>query len=112
LGFVVMPEHVHRFISERRMSNPSSVLQVLKEQVSRVLQKDLPSQELEKFAAAQQQQQLFWQRRFYDFNVWSENKVREKLHYMRANPVSGIWFSIRRTGHAAVGPTTQGANQD
>jgi hypothetical protein len=50
------------------MSNPSSVLQVLKEQFSRVLQKDLPPQGLEKFAAAQQQQQHFWQRRFYDFN--------------------------------------------
>lgn len=30
LGFVVMPEHVHLLISEPRMSNPSSVLQVLK----------------------------------------------------------------------------------
>ena len=29
----------------------------------------------------------FWQRRFYDFNVWSAKKVREKLDYMHANPV-------------------------
>jgi hypothetical protein len=29
----------------------------------------------------------FWQRRFYDFNVWSEKKLREKLQYMHANPV-------------------------
>jgi hypothetical protein len=29
----------------------------------------------------------FWQRRFYDFNVWSAKKVREKLEYMHANPV-------------------------
>jgi hypothetical protein len=30
----------------------------------------------------------FWQRRFYDFNVWSEKKVREKLIYMHRNPVA------------------------
>ena len=29
----------------------------------------------------------FWQRRFYDFNVWSTKKVLEKLEYMHENPV-------------------------
>lgn len=29
----------------------------------------------------------FWQRRYYDFNVYSRAKVIEKLHYMHANPV-------------------------
>ncbi len=28
-----------------------------------------------------------WQRRFYDLNVWSEKKRREKLKYMHGNPV-------------------------
>jgi hypothetical protein len=28
-----------------------------------------------------------WQRRFYDFNVWSRMKRREKLSYMHENPV-------------------------
>jgi len=28
-----------------------------------------------------------WQRRFYDFNVWSHAKKKEKLHYIHANPV-------------------------
>jgi hypothetical protein len=31
--------------------------------------------------------QHFWQRRFYDFNVWSAHKWREKLNYMHDNPV-------------------------
>ena len=30
---------------------------------------------------------VFWQRRFYDFNVWSAKKAKEKLEYMHANPV-------------------------
>jgi REP-associated tyrosine transposase len=30
----------------------------------------------------------FWQARFYDFNVYSEMKKREKLLYMHGNPVT------------------------
>jgi hypothetical protein len=30
----------------------------------------------------------FWQRRFYDFNVWSKGKTKEKLNYMHANSVA------------------------
>jgi len=29
----------------------------------------------------------FWQARFYDFNVYSAHKKREKLVYMHGNPV-------------------------
>jgi REP-associated tyrosine transposase len=29
----------------------------------------------------------FWQRRFYDFNVWSRKKKNEKMNYMHFNPV-------------------------
>ena len=29
----------------------------------------------------------FWQRRFYDFDVWSEKKKLEKREYMHMNPV-------------------------
>ncbi len=29
----------------------------------------------------------FWQPRFYDFNVWSQTKFVEKLHYMHMNPM-------------------------
>jgi hypothetical protein len=31
--------------------------------------------------------QRFWQRRFYDFNVFTEKKRIEKLRYMHRNPV-------------------------
>ena len=29
----------------------------------------------------------FWQARFYDFNVYTSGKRKEKLNYMHANPV-------------------------
>ncbi len=31
--------------------------------------------------------QPFWQRRYYDFNVWSSAKLGEKLDYLHNNPV-------------------------
>jgi len=34
-----------------------------------------------------EEEQRVWQRRFYDFNVWSECKRVEKLRYMHRNPV-------------------------
>ncbi len=91
LGFVVMPEHVHLLVSEPPGSNPSIALQVLKQQVSRTLRKGherAPAGKLRvKFAEGQVEEKHFWQRRFYDFNVWSEEKFREKLEYMHNNPV-------------------------
>ena len=47
--------------------------------------------------------QPFWQRRFYDFNVWSEEKKNEKMNYMHFNPVKrGLGGRVRRTGSGAV----------
>ena len=34
-----------------------------------------------------QEAEHVWQRRFYDFNVWSDRKRIEKLIYMHRNPV-------------------------
>ena len=81
IGYVVMPEHVHLLITEPGKDDPSKVLQVLKQRVSRTLlakggDSNHPSE------------QHFWQRRFYDFNVWTGRKLTEKLEYMHMNPVN------------------------
>jgi putative transposase len=90
IGYVIMPEHVHLLISEPRKGNPSSVLQVLKQKTWRALRKRrriTPGQLSLSFSGAPESGTHFWQRRFYDFNVWSARKVREKLEYMHRNPV-------------------------
>jgi putative transposase len=89
-GYVVMPEHVHLLISEPERASPSAVLQVLKKKVSRSLRarrNSLPGQLSLSFASAPTERPAFWQRRFYDFNVWSGKKLKEKLDYIHANPV-------------------------
>jgi putative transposase len=91
IGYVVMPEHVHLLLSEPPKGNPSKVLQVLKQKVSRALRKrptKSPSAQLQlPFPVSKLNAPAFWQRRFYDFNVWSNHKLREKLDYMHRNPV-------------------------
>jgi putative transposase len=92
VGFVVMPEHVHLLISEPRRGTPSTVMQVLKQRVSRLMRqrgrKTAPTNQLRlRFGGEEKASPQFWQRRFHDFNVWSAKKRKEKLEYMHANPV-------------------------
>ncbi len=101
VGYVVMPEHIHLLIAEPKVGTPSTVMQVLKQRVARRLrprarrnknQMDLWTE------APTEALGSFWQRRFYDFNVWSAKKRIEKLNYMHGNPVKrglvaepGLW---------------------
>ncbi len=75
MGYMVMPEHVHLLISEPLIGNPSKVIQAVKLSVSRRL------------AIGGEFSGQFWQRRFYDFNLWGQRKEVEKLKYMHRNPV-------------------------
>src|SRR5712671_4774364 len=91
IGYVVMPNHVHLLISEPKKDTPSVVLKVLKQRVSRDLRRKrrrAPAGQLRfTFTKGGGDLPRFWQPRFYDFNVWSEKKLREKLDYMHRNPV-------------------------
>jgi len=75
VGYVVMPEHVHLLISEPGIGDPSKIIQAVKLSVSRRL------------AIGGGFCGRFWQTRFYDFNVWSQQKEVEKVKYMHRNPL-------------------------
>ena len=90
-GYVVMPEHVHLLFSEPERGDPSVVMKVLKQSFARRLLGK------RRRAGGSQQSSLWetvlaeghvWQRRFYDFVVFTEKKRVEKLRYMHRNPVS------------------------
>ncbi len=93
VGYTVMPEHIHLMISEPRVGTPTTVMQVLKQRVSRAMhgrrrRKRAPSGQGRLWdEAPSAKRRPFWQRRFYDFNVWSWKKKNEKLNYMHFNPV-------------------------
>ena len=75
LGYVIMPEHVHLLMTMPSVGDPSVVMKVVKERLTRWLRK-------REVLAGQ-----MWQKRFYDFNVCTEKKRVEKLRYMHRNPV-------------------------
>lgn len=96
-GYVLMPEHVHLLVGEPQRSLLSVAIQVLKQKTSRKLKR--------------QGEVRFWQRRYYDFDVWCDEKRIEKLRYIHRNPVKrGLvespedwqWSSFR---HYATGET-------
>jgi putative transposase len=91
VGYVVMPNQVHLLMGEPKKGTPSTVLQMLKQRVSRKMRRKERAKSkgqlalrFPKFIADLPQ---FWQPRFYDFNVFSHEKKKEKLEYMHANPV-------------------------
>jgi putative transposase len=92
VGYVVMPEHVHLLMGEPKKGTPSTVLQMLKQRVSRKMRKkkgQVPQGQLRiPFPRFVGELSRFWQERFYDFNVYSRKKEKEKLDYMHANPVN------------------------
>jgi putative transposase len=89
-GYVVMPEHVHLLLGEPQIGSLSTALQVVKQRTARKVHDVIRGQ--------------MWQRRFYDFNVFTQEKVTEKLFYMHENPVKRgltlsaedwVWSSAR-----------------
>jgi putative transposase len=114
LGYVVMPEHFHLLISEPQERTPSTLMQALKLGFARMVlhpmrrrrNPNLP----ELFEHAPQH---IWQKRFYDFNIWSDRKRVEKLRYIHRNPVTpGLvaspelwrWSSFRTYAFGEAGP--------
>ena len=91
VGFVVMPEHVHLLISEPQVGSVSSVLCAVKLGFTRRVPAERPhlwQNRPEVGHPRHLDSRHLWMKRFYDFNVWSQRKESEKLHYMHQNPVT------------------------
>jgi putative transposase len=90
IGYVIMPEHAHLLISEAGAVKPATILQVFKQRVSRRIRgkKRAPRGQMTlAFSPDSQGLRRFWQRRYFDLNIYSAAKVPEKLHYVPANPL-------------------------
>ena len=121
-GYVVMPEHFHLLMTEPEVGDPSVVMKVLKERFTRKLRTEgapLIAEGAPLIASfamsglSHPGPAPVWQKRFYDFNVWTEQKQIEKLRYMHRNPVKrGLverpehweWSSFRSYLFGETGP--------
>ena len=71
-GYVVMPEHVHLLIGEVQDGTVADAIKSLKQGVSRRLIGE---------------EEHFWQKRYYDFNIRNHRQFVEKLKHIHRNPV-------------------------
>jgi REP-associated tyrosine transposase len=69
-----MPDHFHVLIMPKKSFGISSVIQKIK---------SLFAYKLRDLAV----KGTIWQKSFYDFGIYSEEKFRQKLGYIHANPV-------------------------
>ena len=114
VGYVVMPEHIHLLISEPQEKDPSTMMQALKLGFARrVLAETKRKRNPAQSALFEHAPQHIWQKRFYDFNIWTNRKRIEKLRYMNRNPVKrGLvaspelwkWSSFRAYALGEPGP--------
>jgi len=116
IGYVVMPEHIHLLIGEPERGNPSVVMQAVKQGFARRLRRRLRMRSDPRHCglwSIDTDKAHVWQRRFYDFVVWSERKRTQKLLYMHHNPVMrGLvlepgqwrWSSFRHYAYGERGP--------
>ncbi|MGA2423786.1 MAG: transposase [Terriglobales bacterium] len=90
VGYVVMPEHIHLLLTEPEVGTPSTVMQVLKQRTAHALLPKCKRSDPRprSLFPDRLQRRVFWQARFYDFNVWTTKKRIEKLRYMHRNPVN------------------------
>jgi putative transposase len=72
-GYVVLPNHVHLLLSEPQHQLLANTIRALKTETSKKLKQDRPQ---------------FWQRRYYDRNILTQNQFVEKLRYIHRNPVA------------------------
>jgi REP-associated tyrosine transposase len=96
LGYVIMSNHIHLLMTEPEETPLSTAIQVLKQRFSRT-----------------RSEEFVWEARYHDFNVFTESKKIEKLHYMHRNPIkAGLieephqwpWSSFRAYAHKEPHP--------
>ena len=87
-GYVVMPEHVHLLVSEPERGELSTAIQIVKQIVSRRLGSGAG--------------EPFWQRRYYDFNVWSTAKFVEKRVTFIGIQCGAAWWKGPKTGRGVA----------
>ena len=86
LGYVIMPDHLHILIAPPEIGTPSTFMKAMKQRSSRQFRARKKKNKT-RALFTDLRPKHFWQRRFYDFNVFTDHKRVEKLRYMHRNPV-------------------------
>ncbi|EDL58311.1 REP-associated tyrosine transposase [Gimesia maris] len=85
VGFVIMPDHVHSLIWFKEPGELSAFIRDWKRSSSRSIKQFL--QNHSEYAKNFQSADPLWQKRYYSFEIETEEKIEEKLTYIHMNPV-------------------------
>jgi putative transposase len=86
IGFVVMPEHVHCLVWFDEPGHLSPFMNHWKDQTAHKIKK-FYRDEFPEYRSRIDDADPAWQARYYPFNVFTEQKLAEKLDYIHMNPV-------------------------
>ena len=86
IGFVIMPDHVHAIVWFAQIGQLSQFMQVWKRDSSRSIGVWYQSQQVEYLKNTSMEDRL-WTPKYYAFQIYSTEKLVEKLEYMHQNPV-------------------------
>jgi len=111
MGYVIMPNHVHLLLWWDKEKKPglsvSKIMQGLKGATARRIIDLVQDKGLERMLQSTHRnadsksrrrnlRYRLWQPGFYDFNIYNEEKLLEKLDYIHGNPVrAGLALSSR-----------------
>ncbi|MBS0209596.1 MAG: transposase [Planctomycetes bacterium] len=86
VGFVVMPDHVHAILW---FAKPGELSEAMKQwkRTSGIRIKELFAKTLTNYGQVTDQAEPTWQAKYHTFNLYSRQKIEEKLSYMHLNPV-------------------------
>ena len=95
-GYVIMPEHVHILIQTGNDKTVSDITRQVKQtcafNVLQTLKRNKTKSLLGKLRKSTGgrigNKYSFWKPRFYDFNIYTVKKFKEKLDYCHKNPVT------------------------
>ena len=99
IGWVLMPEHFHLLLRPEPAESTTQIIHQLKQRTAFSILTALRESHQYRWCRQilgrlrlpatvhSKAQYRVWQRRFYPFNVFSEEKRLEKLNYMHGNPV-------------------------
>ena len=95
LGYVILPDHLHMIVIPNSRTKYSDVIRDFKKGTAFAVIKRLSNTKnqdlLDKFSlnpVKRDQCRSIWQRKYFDFNIFSGKKFLEKLEYMHNNPVN------------------------
>jgi len=102
MGFVIMPDHVHAIVHFKQAGMLSQFMQQWKRRSSIKL-KEWIKKHLRAYATSIGMSEPIWQARYYDFNVFSQKMINEKLEYMHNNPVkAGLVAKVEDWKHGSA----------